>query len=73
MNKDNTYRFAMIFSGGKDSAIAKAFSPLWGIDEDTPELHTLAVDGPIFKHPLQYRIGKAYEGEKYSSIDIRSI
>ena len=40
------------------------------LSEDTSDLHTLAVDGPIFKHPLQYRIGELFEGEYYSKVDV---
>lgn len=35
------------------------------------EYHTLAVDGPIFRHPLPYETGKIIDFGDYSVIDVR--
>ena len=34
------------------------------------EYHTLAVDGPIFWRPLEFKLGERFESGDYAFIDI---
>ena len=40
------------------------------LSEDTSDLHTIAVDGPIFSHPIEYRLGKPMKAGGNAMIDV---
>lgn len=37
------------------------------------EYHTLAIDGPVFRHPLPFQVGQILELEHYAVADIRCV
>ena len=55
-----------------EAAIARLHERGLMLNEDTSDLHTMAVDGPVFRHPLYYMKKGIYTGEGYSMIDIIS-
>ncbi|MBP3238002.1 MAG: hypothetical protein J6M24_02785 [Lachnospiraceae bacterium] len=40
------------------------------LTDDTAELHTVVVDGPMFKYPVNYRFGELRHIKEYSMVDM---
>lgn len=55
-----------------EAAVARLHERGLMLNDDTSELHTLAVNGPIFRHPLYYMQTGIIKAEEYSMVDIIS-